>query len=479
MTNITKYCYRYEYYDKYLQFTRKINTKCHNIYNIKRYDYFNFYPKYLYKDNNENDKKNIFSYEPKIIKPIKTEIITNKETINTKDLFIKGTSITKDIFPKNLSPNPSVKSTGMNTINFLDLLLPSFEQKLPTKKEEEKTLIPKLEFTEEEKSFDYERLDFKLDNIDDLITLGEKYEEEYKPRNKRFSINLRVLSEMVEPLKNLSSMVGMEKIKEAIYDKIILFLQGLDNKNQDFQHIAIYGGPGMGKTEVAKLIGKIYAKMGILSKGDFKEIKLTDLKSGYVGQSEIKTQKLLEDAHGCVLFFDEAYSLGSDDKIDSYSQGILDLINLYLDKYKNDFIMIIAGYKEDLNNRFFKANQGLKSRFGLILELDDYSGDELKKIFIKKVKDYNWKIVETDIKACFFEENKKYFKYYGRDISNLFSKCKISHAKRVLYAEPEQKKIINKDDLIAGFNIYKKELLIEGSTIDKAFENEIKYSMYS
>ena len=89
----------------------------------------------------------------------------------------------------------------------------------------------------------------------------------------------------------------------------------------DFKNVVIYGGPGMGKTEVAKIIGKIYSKMGFLSKGDFKEIKVTDLKGGYVGQSEIKTQKLLDESKGCVLFFDEAYALGGDDKLDGKCQS--------------------------------------------------------------------------------------------------------------------------------------------------------------
>ena len=70
----------------------------------------------------------------------------------------------------------------------------------------------------------------------------------------------------------------------------LYYIYRIKNRNV-YQHIVIYGGPGMGKTEVAKIIGKIYSKLGFLSKGDFKEIKLTDLKAGYVGQSEIKTQK--------------------------------------------------------------------------------------------------------------------------------------------------------------------------------------------
>jgi SpoVK/Ycf46/Vps4 family AAA+-type ATPase len=231
----------------------------------------------------------------------------------------------------------------------------------------------------------------------------------------------------------------------------------------------------MGKTEVAKIIGKIYTKMGLLSKGDFKEIRLTDLKAGYVGQSELKTQKVFDDAKGCVLFMDEAYSLGADDKLDQYSQSIIDVINPYLDKYKDDFIFIIAGYKNDLQNRFFRGNQGLRSRFGLWLEIDDYKGNDLLKIFNKKVKDYKWNVKDEEITKKFFDENLKSFPFFGRDIENLFSKCKISHAKRVLRAKPEDKKIITLNDLEEGFKIYKKELDMDNN--DKQFE-EIKRLMY-
>lgn len=459
----TPYAYRYSYFQKYLLYANNINAK--DIKNNSRFDNYNLYPKYF-----------------KSSKIIKTKNLFNNIDLTKNDLFIKGTSINN---LKNASANssPISKSSGINTINVLDILLPSLDQKFnfsgKIKSEEVEKPPLKLELTKEEKEFDFEVLDFKINNIDDLIVLGKKYDEEYKPRKKRFNLNLRVLADMVESLEELSAMIGMEKIKSVIFDKIILFLQGLDNKNQDYQHIAIYGGPGMGKTHVSKLIGKIYAKMGILSKGDFKEIKLTDLKSGYVGQSELKTQKLLDDAQGCVLFFDEAYSLGSEDKIDSYSQSILDLINLYLDKYKNDFILIIAGYKEDLNNRFFRGNQGLKSRFGLFLELDEYTGNELKEIFIKNVKDYSWNIKEDDIKSALFEENKTCFKYFGRDIANLFSKCKIAHAKRILNSHSSERKIITKEDLQNGFDIYKAELDIDNFDSDAYFNKEIKYSMYS
>ena len=257
---------------------------------------------------------------------------------------------------------------------------------------------------------------------------------------------------MVKPLEDLNKLIGLKNIKNKIFEKIILYLQGLNNSSNDFKNVVIYGGPGMGKTEVAKIIGKIYSKMGFLSKGDFKEIKVTDLKGGYVGQSEIKTQKLLDESKGCVLFFDEAYALGGDDKLDSFSQSIIDILNPYLSQNKNDFILIIAGYKDDIDKRFFKGNQGLKSRFNLWLKMEEYKSDELEEIFIKKVIDSGWEIEKKNIPKNFFEKNKKYFKYFGRDIENFLTKCKTAHAKRVLFLDQEEKRKISKNDLKEGLN---------------------------
>lgn len=499
-SNSYKYYYRYDYFDKEEKYCTgnflDIKNRC-------RYDYYKLFIKYFNSHMYEyvNNTNNILTHEEKHVNEINNKIsdifkniklspssksvseisFKNKKKKENKELslsnfFVKGNQIN----------NNSSTQTGIDTpinkngLNLVDLFIPSFTFKSPEFKNDNNLTnveesVEKLELTEEEKSYDFEILDFKVNNINDLIELGKKYREDYKNRKKRYNLNLRVLSEMVEPLSELSKMIGMNNVKNAIFDKIILYLQGLDNKNKDYQHIALLGGPGLGKTEVAKLIGKIYAKMGFLSKGHFKEVKLTDLKAGYLGQSELKTQKILDDSKGCVLFLDEAYSLGSDDKIDSYSQGILDLINLYLDKYKDDFILIIAGYKEDLNNRFFKGNQGLRSRFGLWLELDDYTGDELCSIFIKKVEDYEWKVHEDIIKSTFFHDNKSNFSYFGRDIEKLFSKCKISHAKRVLYSQPEFKKIITKDDLEKGLELYKKNYSSENKDINK----DILLAMYN
>ena len=305
----------------------------------------------------------------------------------------------------------------------------------------------------------YEILEKPIKCLGDLIRIGKDYKKKYCDKTKRYNLNVKRLSKMVNELTDLNNMIGMENIKEAIFNKIILTLQGLNNKNLDYNHIVLYGSPGMGKTHVAKLIGALYSKMGFLSVGNFEQAKLTDLKAGYLGQTEIKTQKLLDKCKGSILFIDEAYSIGGEDKIDSFSQGIIDIINPYLDKHKDDFVLIIAGYKDDLNNRFFRGNQGLKSRFGLWLEIDKYTGEDLFKIFKIKIHEYEWSI-NDNISADFFKKNIDSFPYFGRDIENFFSKCKIEHAKRVLFLEETDKKTLNMDDITKGLELF----INDGST---------------
>lgn len=460
--------YRIKYYYRYKIYLTQFNIS------------YSKFSDFIHRKNYYNAHHRYYNSLSLIVKGKSIKNFSNTIDLSSSSVFIKSPkSITDSSTQSSISSlstyncfKPDDKDI-INTFNVLDLLLPSYPQTRTVS--EKKEPIMGLEYTEDEKKLEYELLKEKIENIQDLINLGTKYKNESYYRKKRFNINLRVLAEMVEPLKDLDNMIGMTNIKSSIFNKIILFLQGLDNKNKDFQHIVLCGGPGMGKTEVAKIIGKIYSKMGILSKGDFKEVKLTDLKAGYVGQSEIKTQKILDESKGCVLFIDEAYSIGSNDKIDSYSQGILDLINPYLDKNKNDFILIIAGYKEDLNNRFFRGNQGLKSRFGLWLEIDEYSSKDLCNIFVKKIRDYEWKIDNKEVSSDFFDKHKNSFKNYGRDIENFFSKCKLAHAKRVLFSHPDTKKHITEEDILNGYEIYKNEVNID----NKKQSNKLIEFMYT
>jgi len=451
--------FRYKYYNNSLYKTvYKLPTDYANIY---RNIYYNLEGVFLKNSTNDTNISNLELYKYKPTKISNDISIIRRDNTNPQIFLDFINAQIKQLYGKDSIDN----LYGKDSID-TRLDTPAYKcfserfKRRSGKKEDEKsehvvdTKDAIIELT-------YYIIQDKLTNIADLIKLGKQYDTIYKNMKNKFNINIKILSDLVEPLEKLDKMIAMDNIKHAIFNKIILYLQELDNKNKDFLHTVICGGPGMGKTDVAKIIGEIYSKLGFLSKGKFIEAKITDLKGSYIGQSEQKTQKFLDDAIGNVLFVDEAYSLGSDDKIDSYSQSIIDIINPFMDKNKEDFVLIIAGYKDELIRRFFKGNQGLRSRFGLWLDIDDYKPIDIRQIFIKKIHDYGWSLKEDEISVDFFIKHKKDFKYCGRDMENLFAKCKITHAKRVLYLQPEFKKCITIQDLENGYKIYKEEVDID------------------
>jgi hypothetical protein len=120
-------------------------------------------------------------------------------------------------------------------------------------------------------------------------------------------------------------------------------------------------------------------------------------------------------------------------------------------------MVIIAGYETDLNNCFFNYNQGLNSRFTWRFKIDEYTGDDLYKIFLKKVKDSGWSLAEdSKINTKWFEKNKGHFKFYGRDIETLFAKTKIAHSRRVFCLDQSVKKFLILKDLDKGLETYLK-----------------------
>jgi stage V sporulation protein K len=175
----------------------------------------------------------------------------------------------------------------------------------------------------------------------------------------------------------------------------------------------------------------------------------------YLGQTGFKTQKVIDSALGGVLFIDEAYSLGNSKK-DIYSKECLDIINQNLSDNKKKFICIIAGYPEDLESCFFASNQGLTRRFPFRFKIKDYTSKELYNIFTNKIYKLNWKLSE-DIKNLekFFEQNIKWFKFFGGDIETFIQDIKYSHSRRVVCKNPNLFRIITLDDLTRAFEKFK------------------------
>jgi AAA+ superfamily predicted ATPase len=308
--------------------------------------------------------------------------------------------------------------------------------------------------------------------IGDLLTITDKYPVD---KNIEYNINVEALHKIRTPLQNLNNMIGMKDLKENIVDQLLFYIQNLHNpKSNDFMHTVIYGPPGTGKTEVAKIIGQIFSGMGILTKGTFKKVTRSDLIAGYLGQTAIKTRDVIKECLGGVLFIDEAYALGNEEKRDSFSKECIDTLCESLSDHKDNLMVIIAGYENDLNHCFFNYNQGLNSRFTWRFSVDEYNAEDLYHIFIKKVNENGWSLdANNNINVNWFEKNKKHFKYYGRDIETLFAKTKIAHSRRVFGLDKLVKKCIILEDLNKGFELYLKN---EKKQPDKI--NMILNSMY-
>ena len=285
-----------------------------------------------------------------------------------------------------------------------------------------------------------------IENLKDLLKLINDYP--LKP-DIEYNINMKALHNVKPSLISLDNMIGMHELKNSVVDQILYYIQDL-NKCDDFMHTVIYGPPGTGKTEIAKLIGHIFAALGILKTGIFKKATRADLIAGYLGQTAIKTKQMMESCLGGVLFIDEAYALGNNERRDSFAKECIDTICETLSDYKSNLMVIIAGYKEELDDCFFAYNKGLDSRFPWRFKTDDYNSQELKDIFIKKVKENKWNI-SPDINSDWFEKNMEYFKFYGRDMETLLSKIKIAHSRRV-FCKPDKKKYITIEDLNNGFD---------------------------
>ena len=298
-------------------------------------------------------------------------------------------------------------------------------------------------------------IDASIDNLIDLIELCNKYP---LADNVEYNINMKSLHAIKPSLMELQNMIGMQSIKENIVDQIIYFIQDLHNispNNADYMHAVIYGPPGTGKTEVAKIMGKIFSNLGMLKKNVFKKVTRDDLVAGYLGQTALKTKDVIKECIGGVLFIDEAYALGNKEKRDSFSKESIDTICEALSDHKKDLMCIIAGYEQELKDCFFSYNPGLESRFTWKFKIDDYNPTELRLIFEKKITDNNWSLKEN-LSDEWFEKNKDFFSFFGRDMETLFSKVKIAHSRRVFCLPKDEKTKISIKDLEKGFEIYKK-----------------------
>ena len=266
------------------------------------------------------------------------------------------------------------------------------------------------------------------------------------------NIDVKKIERVAPYLRELNNMVGMKSLKESVFNQILYYLQGFHYDCEDYLHTVIYGEPGCGKTEVSKIIGQIYSRLGLLSCHDkFITATRADLIGQFLGETSIKTTRVLQDALGGVLFIDEVYSLGNEEGRDFYAKECIDTINLFISENKDDLCLIIAGYESDIENCFFSRNKGLKRRFPWVHRIDKYDNNELVQIMKRKVGETSFKLDCTDeFLEGLVKDNKDAFKFFGGSIENLLAKSKIHHARRVFGMDKKEHYRLNEQDIQNG-----------------------------
>lgn len=259
--------------------------------------------------------------------------------------------------------------------------------------------------------------------------------------NQLYNLEEKELT-LPELQNELNQLVGLNKVKTKVNDLIVFQkvqqlrkAQGL-SVSKNTLHLAFTGNPGTGKTTVARIVGRIYKQIGLLSKGHFIEVSRTDLIAGYQGQTAHKVKEVIERAKGGVLFIDEAYSITENDHSDSYGRECLTELTKALEDYRDDLVVIVAGYTEPMQ-KFFESNPGLKSRFNTFIEFDDYDAHELLEILLCMCKknDYDLSSDAIDILKQYFNKSIKEANGQfanGRFVRNLFDELVMNHAKRVV-----------------------------------------------
>ncbi len=251
-----------------------------------------------------------------------------------------------------------------------------------------------------------------------------------------------------ELMAELEELVGLETVKKEVKSLTNLIKvrklreeAGLPNTAMSL-HMVFLGNPGTGKTTVARLMAGLYAAIGALSKGQLVEVDRSGLVAGYVGQTALKTQEVIQSAMGGVLFIDEAYSLSKGGEND-FGREAIETILKAMEDHRDDLVVIVAGYDEPME-QFISSNPGLQSRFNKYMYFPDYNGEELMAMFRMRCKKNGYVLTEEadafalELFKDMYENRDDNFGN-GRDVRNRFEDVVSRQADRLAAMEKPTK----------------------------------------
>ena len=259
-------------------------------------------------------------------------------------------------------------------------------------------------------------------------------------------------------LAELEGYIGLEVIKDEVRSLINMVQVYKLRREHDLPtpelslHMVFSGNPGTGKTMMARLMSRIYRSLGILSKGQLVEVDRSGLVAGYVGQTALKTSKVLEKAMGGVLFIDEAYALnGSGDN--DFGQEAIDTILKAMEDNRDDLVVIVAGYT-DLMDKFVHSNPGLESRFNRFMFFPDYTVEEMMAIFKMRCGE-GYTLAEDAVPLVrdFIAEESADAESFGngRGVRNIFEQIVVAQNNRLAKLETitrEDLMLLTADDVL-------------------------------
>ena len=248
-----------------------------------------------------------------------------------------------------------------------------------------------------------------------------------------------------ELLAELDGLCGLEQVKQEVTSLINLVKvrrlreeAGLPVPPMSL-HLVFLGNPGTGKTTVARLLARLYHAIGVLPKGQLVEVDRSGLVAGFVGQTALKTQEVIQKAIGGVLFIDEAYALVNQDNGNDFGREVIEVLLKNMEDHRKDLVVIVAGYSQ-LMEKFIHSNPGLESRFNKYFYFEDYDGAQLFTI-LQSMCVKNGYVLTPEGEAlarrelmALYEDRDENFGN-ARDVRNLFEQAVAQQSDRVARLE--------------------------------------------